>query len=156
MGNRTHLVVTETHAQCCTCKEIKQHRDFHKDVNKSRHDCAYRCKICANDSAKKHHHLRMEKDKNYRAIKRDSHLRRLYGITKIEYDKRLSVLSGCEICGSAFIPIGNKIHLDHCHTTNKLRGFLCSKCNQGLGFFNDSVSLLEAAKQYIVKHSQKK
>jgi len=45
--------------------------------------------------------------------------------------------------------MGNKAHLDHCHTTGKIRGFLCQKCNHGLGLFNDSIQALKSAIEYL-------
>ncbi len=55
----------------------------------------------------------------------------------------------CGICGITEEEYGRKLHMDHCHETGKLRGFLCQKCNQGLGNYNDSVELLIAAAEYI-------
>ena len=50
----------------------------------------------------------------------------------------------CQICGDT-----EKLHIDHCHDTNKIRGYLCSTCNHGLGLFYDNVELLEKAIQYL-------
>lgn len=54
----------------------------------------------------------------------------------------------CAICGG--IEARNKIlSLDHCHRTNKVRGLLCSSCNNGIGFFRDNVELLSKAIKYL-------
>jgi len=56
----------------------------------------------------------------------------------------------CAICGSLR---GKRNHaLDHCHTTGKLRGVLCTACNQGLGHFKDDESLLQNAIDYLRKY----
>lgn len=52
----------------------------------------------------------------------------------------------CAICK---VPITLKAHLDHDHTTGKVRGLLCPHCNHGLGKFKDSVENLLAAIEYL-------
>ena len=52
----------------------------------------------------------------------------------------------CEICGS----LANIIR-DHCHQTGCFRGFLCHRCNVGLGCFKDSAALLHKASLYAQK-----
>ena len=39
--------------------------------------------------------------------------------------------------------------LDHCHNTDSFRGWLCHKCNRALGGFNDDISLLQNAIEYL-------
>lgn len=56
----------------------------------------------------------------------------------------------CAICLRKITGKGN---LDHCHTTGKVRGVLCTACNTGLGFFWDSPETLVAAIEYIVRHT---
>ena len=45
--------------------------------------------------------------------------------------------------------------VDHDHESGYIRGLLCTGCNTGLGFFQDSVLFLEFAKQYLVKHGKR-
>lgn len=45
-------------------------------------------------------------------------------------------------------------HIDHCHTTGKVRGILCNTCNTGLGKFQDSVEQLQKAIRYLQKSSE--
>jgi Recombination endonuclease VII len=53
----------------------------------------------------------------------------------------------CECCG---MPSGKKImHLDHCHQTNKFRGWLCQNCNLGIGLLGDSENGLINALNYL-------
>lgn len=59
----------------------------------------------------------------------------------------------CAICGN---PEGSKryktLTVDHCHTTEKIRGLLCSNCNRALGMFRDNLSILKSAVKYLRKH----
>ena len=40
--------------------------------------------------------------------------------------------------------------LDHCHTTDQFRGYICSSCNLGLGHFDDSPALVQSALNYLL------
>ena len=51
----------------------------------------------------------------------------------------------CTICGSYA-----GLVVDHDHKTNKIRGMLCNRCNQGLGQFKDDPMLLEMARIYLL------
>ena len=42
-----------------------------------------------------------------------------------------------------------RLAVDHCHKTGKIRGLLCNRHNQGIGYMNDSPELLMKAAKYI-------
>ena len=54
----------------------------------------------------------------------------------------------CEICGGVSHD-NQALALDHCHLTGQFRGWLCDRCNRGLGYFRDSPLALRAAAEYI-------
>ena len=53
----------------------------------------------------------------------------------------------CQICGST-----DDLNIDHCHTTNKVRGYLCGAHNKGIGLFKDNIEHLTAAIDYLKLH----
>jgi len=62
----------------------------------------------------------------------------------------------CPICGGSEEEVagkGNKVNgawvLDHCHKEDEFRGWLCHKCNRGLGCFDDSKQKLSNAITYL-------
>lgn len=72
-------------------------------------------------------------------------LRWQYGITIEDYDAMYIAQNGlCAVCKST-----EKLVVDHCHTTGKVRGLLCHFCNAGLGFFRDDLKVMHAAFYYL-------
>lgn len=58
----------------------------------------------------------------------------------------------CEGCGVSFTAEGVKGPcLDHCHTTNRFRGWLCHKCNAALGLAGDSPEAVRKLLDYIIR-----
>jgi len=58
----------------------------------------------------------------------------------------------CEACGTAFEPTPQRRHcLDHCHLTNRFRGWLCSNCNIALGLAGDTPEGVRKLLEYIVR-----
>lgn len=79
-----------------------------------------------------------------------------YNITLEKYNQMLeSQNMVCAICKSEHSKskINNLLFVDHCHKTNNIRGLLCSRCNNGLGMFNDDVNLLYSAIAYLSKYN---
>jgi hypothetical protein len=56
----------------------------------------------------------------------------------------------CEICSGH-----GKIVWDHCHRSNKFRGWICNKCNLILGAVKDDPVLLEKLAVYLRTHDVK-
>lgn len=56
----------------------------------------------------------------------------------------------CHICGAEQAnKRGYKLHIDHDHETQIIRGKLCNGCNSGLGLFRSSPELLRKAAEYL-------
>ena len=57
----------------------------------------------------------------------------------------------CDCCGAT----NKKLVLDHCHATNKFRGWVCYNCNTGLAQLGDNKEGLLLALAYIERTEQK-
>lgn len=55
--------------------------------------------------------------------------------------------ANCECCGRR--KRGKALSLDHCHTSGHFRGWLCDKCNLGIGLLGDDMEALERALLYL-------
>jgi uncharacterized protein YlaI len=136
---------------CTKCGEQKPLSEFYKST-KAYDGLQARCKIC---------HNIVTKDYNYRNKKKRNlyskkyNIEKTYGISFSEYESLIKFQnSKCAICDKD-LQDGKQTHVDHDHKTNAIRGILCSKCNTGLGLFNDSTDILKSAIMYITKHSKK-
>jgi len=65
----------------------------------------------------------------------------------------------CAICGNEETRICgvsknvNRLCIDHCHETKKVRELLCHSCNTGIGKFKENEELLMKAMEYLRKHN---
>ncbi len=75
-------------------------------------------------------------------------LKRNYGITIEEYKDMYIKQNGlCAICEEPEQTIS--LSVDHDHITGKIRGLLCTNCNNGLGRFKDDSARLRSALSYL-------
>jgi len=73
-----------------------------------------------------------------------------HGITKEMYDTLWNKQGQCcGICGVSEKSHEKNWHIDHCHTTDQIRGILCHHCNLLLGNAKDNPVILEAAIRYL-------
>lgn len=83
-----------------------------------------------------------------------------YGITPEQYVELFSNQNGrCDICKKEETARHNrskkvqKLAVDHCHLTGKVRGLLCQDCNRGIAKFHENIDSLKKAIAYLTKHS---
>jgi len=79
--------------------------------------------------------------------KNEKRERNLYGISRREL---LELQDSC-ICGATTSTNGLPLHIDHDHTTGKVRGLLCSNCNHALGKVKDDINILAGLIIYLLK-----
>ena len=123
--------------QCIKCNKIKPKQAFQKD-SRRKNGIQRQCRKC-----------KALYDKEYAKRKKEhkKHVQRkyLYGITKEEYETLLLKNNNkCHICSS-----DSKLHVDHCHSTGKVRGMLCHGCNTSLGLLKESKDTLNNMINYL-------
>ena len=135
---------------CKTCGAVKPIDFF---VKSKTCKSGYRgvCKECFNSYYRTR---RVEKHELVRGYEKKFHQKRrlkyYYNLSVEEYNNMLaSQDSLCSICKTQ-----TKLVVDHCHTTGKVRGLLCNRCNMGLGHFKDTVALLKHAEEYLKKYER--
>jgi hypothetical protein len=78
---------------------------------------------------------------------RNRRLRSNYGLSIEGYDALLARQGGaCAICRKQ---PAQRLCVDHCHTTKRVRRLLCRRCNLGIGYFGDDPRLLRVAAAYL-------
>lgn len=98
-------------------------------------------------------HHRAYYQRNRDAILLRTKLRK-YGLSLEEYQALVERAAGhCETCGVPFDDTKpNKPHLDHCHTSEKVRGLLCAACNWAIGNVRDNTETLMSLINYLEVH----
>jgi hypothetical protein len=111
--------------ECPGCKQTKAPQNFRRSRSRSDGLQIY-CKECQSARA----------------------LLSQYNISIETYNLlRALQLGKCAICNQ--IPTNTALSVDHDHTTKRVRGLLCNRCNMGLGYFQDSQHLLGRAIKYL-------
>lgn len=129
-------------------RQQKAWRDAHVEQRRAyarRYYQAHKAEFAAASKqwAKDHPELR-------KSVKNGSRYFRTYGITLSEYEDMLRAQGGlCAICRQPERAAGRSLAVDHCHTTNRVRGLLCMRCNIALGMYEDDVLRMRAALAYL-------
>lgn len=122
---------------CVNCNKEKNFPEEFKSASN-------RCRVCLECSKE------VKRKIGASDSKRNNQYFKRYGITLNDYEKMLKIQNYCcAICTIHISELSSRLHVDHCHTTGKVRGLLCFNCNSGLGRFKDSKSNLLNAVTYI-------
>lgn len=125
---RNNVVVSQNEKLCTVCKELLHKSKFaFSRTNNS--GLQSKCRMCAKSAT----------------------LFFLYGVSLQEY-ATMSALQNhkCAICDTK--EKTKHLAVDHCHATGRVRGLLCTNCNQGLGHMKDSIILLQKLINYLEKY----
>lgn len=144
---------------CSKCKIDKPHSDYFKD-NLRKIGIRCKCKDCCSLDTKEWRVKNRSEYNNYVAAWRaknpdrqhKTEIKRRYQLSIEEYNAQLAAQNcKCCICGKQHDPTlkRGRLYVDHCHSTGKIRGLLCSACNSALGYMNDDIEILKTAIAYI-------
>lgn len=98
-----------------------------------------------NDKRKENRTGNYDRTPERRAMSRNNHLVRKYGITLADEDALIEAQGGkCAACGRE-----ERLVVDHCHKSSAVRAMLCNNCNVVLGLVDDDVDHLRKIIQYI-------
>ncbi len=146
---------------CTQCKQEKMLSEFYIE-RRALDKRTSACKVCARQKGIKwleeNKSKRNEYLRRYRKLRPDleknRQLKHRFGITLEDYHElKKQQSNNCAICKISFDDV--VANVDHCHTTGKVRGLLCSKCNHGLGLFKDSVDNLNEAINFLLTSRKK-
>lgn len=135
--------------KCIKCLIDKPEKEMVKDIGKK---VGYR-KICYNCQNKR---LKVYREKNRDRIKNNSYkynIKSRYNLSMNEYENmKKSQNNLCKICnGKNKKTTRDRLCIDHCHKTGKIRGLICDSCNNGIARFNEDISILKNAIKYLIK-----
>jgi hypothetical protein len=129
---------------CSHCEEELPLDSFkkNKDGKLGRHSI---CKICCSNRDK----MRYANGDTY-AVR----LKKLYGLSVSEYEEMYNEAGGCcQVCGVKESELNRRLAVDHCHSTGKVRGLLCGKCNTALGQLDDDLNRISSLYSYLKERS---
>lgn len=133
---------------CPKCLENKELKDFGRDITASNGHSSS-CRKCKKEWRANHRKSNPEK---YRLQDFEYDLKKNYKMTVDQYNEMYDKQMGnCACCGRPSTDFKRGLHLDHDHKTGQVRALLCTKCNPGLGYFEDSIEKLEMAIAYLKK-----
>lgn len=163
---------------CVKCKQSKSRSDFSLQYGKERSRCKSCHTADAVDYAQRNREKvrkyqrewiarNQERVKSYpkkklsemspayrerkAAYAKRRHLERKYGITpeiwQEMYERQGGVCALCKVPGRT--GKHDKLAVDHCHVTGRVRGLLCTPCNVSIGILGETPEQWEVVMQYL-------
>lgn len=157
---RPFLDLSSGFKTCPRCKVKKALSEFHRSQT-NYHGITVYCKQCSYEKhaayinkSPKHKARAAERAREWREKnperERDNGRKSRYGMAKGAYAEMLAAQEHkCAICRSPDPGGRGSFHVDHCHSTGRIRGLLCHGCNVSIGHFQNDPNILRAAIDYL-------
>jgi len=142
-----------TSRKCSKCQKDHPKDNFANHAWTLRHPYCKACMSIANHKSKiKNRDTSDELKAKAASASRRCYLKKAWGMTVDEFETMKTIQDGqCAICNIKTV----LLHIDHDHSTGKVRALLCNFCNRGMGFFKESEPIMLAAIDYLRFHSGK-
>ena len=137
----THQTSRSSNAASAKLARIQERLDWESQPNPPR---SWR--------AEKHRRGNLEWEKRNPGRTKELHFKRKYGIDNARFQELLTAQDGkCAMCKMPHEPPNcqTSLDVDHDHSTKRVRGLLCQRCNKGLGLLQDSIAILSAGVEYL-------
>ena len=136
----TRSLAAKRQASCPDCGETNVDK-FYQDKLGRRTNA--RCMECHKIKCKVRWHSMSQIEKQATRVNAT------YGLTPEQFYEMHKKQNGkCAICNQE--PKTKRgLHVDHCHTSNRVRGLLCHGCNTGIGAMKENVSIMRNAISYL-------
>jgi hypothetical protein len=129
--------------------------DYHKNYYQEHKEARKLANKKCSEKIKNNPELYLKALLKYRAYK----LKIKFGVTLDDYNKMFEAQNGvCAICGKPETSVDWRtknikyLAVDHDHQTGKVRGLLCSKCDRGIGYFDEERDLFYKVINYLNKY----
>jgi hypothetical protein len=133
---------------CSQCKTLKEKAEFHRNASQ-KGGLQSTCKSCSKARVaayKSANPVTREKARGYS-------IKWKYGLSQEGVNTILQTQKNrCPICLDVLNH--SRMHVDHCHRSNKIRGLLCFNCNLALGHLKDNEETAARASSYLKRHNE--
>jgi len=132
---------------CTRCKTVLPESRFYKK-KRTKDGLTRECDTCLIAASRKGRQERRDRvgEAEWKRIKKQHWLKAKYGIGLDAYEELVEGQdSRCAICQKKT----DKLCVDHCHKTGRVRGLLCHMCNVGIGHLGDDPLVVERALKYL-------
>jgi hypothetical protein len=145
---RKHQAELRKNPEFYAAQKERLRREYHADIEVSRakvRDNAKKRRI--RDPEKVNAYARATRERFGKEWVRSANLKTAYGITLQEWTALFEQQGKC--CAICKCGDSKRWCTDHNHSTNKVRGILCTNCNAGIGFLRENATAMFNAIEYL-------